>query len=100
MGAAFRLPIWIGASYAQATAWCRDNQTKSISADVHAKKPYIEVDWTHPTAIVMGAESAGLTAEEIALTDEAVRIPMKGSTESLNVAVAAGILLYEAGRHR
>jgi tRNA G18 (ribose-2'-O)-methylase SpoU len=48
----------------------------------------------------MGSESEGLSAEEIALSDIAVKIPMKGSTESLNVAVAAGILLYEAARQR
>jgi TrmH family RNA methyltransferase len=48
----------------------------------------------------MGAESDGLSAEEIALTDAAVSIPMRGATESLNVAVAAGILLYEASRER
>ena len=100
MGAAFRLPIWTGASYAQATDWCRESRTQTICADAHANRNYTEVDWTGPTAIVMGAESVGLTSEEIARTDEAVSIPMKGSTESLNVAVAAGILLYEARRHR
>jgi len=100
MGAAFRLPIWTGASYTQSIEWCRDNKAQTICADVQATKNYTEVDWRGPTAIVMGAESDGLAPEEIALTDEAIRIPMKGSTESLNVAVAAGILLYEAGRHR
>ena len=100
MGAAFRLSIWTGAGYAEAIEWCQRNQMQTICADVHALKDYAEVDWSAPTAIVIGAESDGLTPEEIALNDQAVRIPMKGSTESLNVAVAAGILLYEAGRHR
>jgi tRNA G18 (ribose-2'-O)-methylase SpoU len=48
----------------------------------------------------MGAESAGLSEKDLAATDESVAIPMQGSTESLNVAVAAGILLYEAHRQR
>jgi tRNA G18 (ribose-2'-O)-methylase SpoU len=48
----------------------------------------------------VGTESTGLTPEEIALADEAVRIPMAGSVESLNVAVATGVLLYEASRQR
>lgn len=100
MGAAFRLPIWTGADYTQAIEWCKANQAQIVCADVHANKNYTDIDWNRPTAIVMGAESDGLTPEEIALTDEAVIIPMKGSTESLNVAVAAGILLYEASRHR
>ena len=100
MGAAFRLPVWTGAGYADAIDWCRQNQTQTVCASVQATKSYTEVDWTRPTTIIMGAESAGLTPEEIAVTDGAVRIPMKGSSESLNVAVAAGILLYEAARHR
>jgi TrmH family RNA methyltransferase len=100
MGSAFRLPIWTDAAYAQAIEWCRESHTQTICADAHANRSYTEVDWTGPTAIVMGAESVGLTPEEIALTDAAVSIPMRGSTESLNVAVAAGILLYEASRQR
>jgi TrmH family RNA methyltransferase len=100
MGAAFRLPIRTGVDYLEAIGWCRENGMRTVCADVQARKDYSEVDWTRPTAVVMGAESAGLSAEEIAVTDEAIRIPMKGSTESLNVAVAAGILLYEASRHR
>jgi RNA methyltransferase, TrmH family len=100
MGASFRLPTWTGVDYGQAIAWCRENQVQIVCADVHATRDYVDIDWTRPTAIIMGAESDGLTRDEIALTDEAVRIPMKGSTESLNVAVAAGILLYEASRHR
>ena len=48
----------------------------------------------------MGTESAGLTPAEVSAADQVVSIPMKGPTESLNVAVAAGILLFEAARHR
>jgi 23S rRNA (guanosine2251-2'-O)-methyltransferase len=51
-------------------------------------------------AVVVGPESTGLSPEEIAAADEAVRIPMQGSVESLNVAVATGIILYEANRQR
>ena len=100
MGATFRLPIWTGARYAEAIDWCQANGTQTICADVDATGNYTEVDWSRSTALVMGSESSGLSPEEIALTDEAVKIPMQGSTESLNVAVAAGILLYEARRHR
>jgi tRNA G18 (ribose-2'-O)-methylase SpoU len=100
MGAAFRLPIWTGAGYDEAMDWCRRNQTQTLCADVHSTRAYTDVDWSRATAIIMGAESEGLTAAEIALADQAISIPMKGSTESLNVAVAAGILLYEAARHR
>ncbi len=100
MGSAFRLPIWTGVGYEHAINWCRRRQIQTACADVHAQKDYTEIDWSLPTAIVMGPESEGLSPEEIAMTDEAVRIPMKGQTESLNVAVAAGILLFEINRVR
>lgn len=100
MGAAFRLPIWTDVDYAQAVQWCRKNAIQTICADVKATRSYNEIDWRQPTALILGAESAGLSASEIEAADEAIRIPMKGSTESLNVAVAGGILLYEAHRQR
>jgi TrmH family RNA methyltransferase len=100
MGATFRLPLWTGVEYPQVIDWCRDQRVQTVCADAHAKKSYSDLDWRQPAAIVMGAESDGLSAEEIALTNAAVSIPMRGATESLNVAVAAGILLYEASRQR
>ena len=100
MGAAFRLPIWTGVDYYQAIEWCRRQAIQTISAHAKAGQSYTDVDWLKPAALVVGAESKGLSAEEIAATDEAVRIPMNKSTESLNVAVAAGIILYEARRQR
>jgi TrmH family RNA methyltransferase len=100
MGATFRLPLWTGVDYTQVIDWCRDQRVQTVCADVHAKTSYSDLDWRRPTAIIMGSESDGLSEEEIALTNAAASIPMKGSTDSLNVAVAAGILLYEASRQR
>jgi len=100
MGSAFRLPIWTGLEYGQAIDWCRRQRIQTVCADVHARQNYTEAEWRQATAIIMGAESDGLTPAEISMTDKAVKIPMKGQTESLNVAVAAGILLYEAARIR
>lgn len=100
MGATFRLPTWSGIDYQEAIEWGRQHRIQIACADVHAGQSFTEIDFSLPTAIVMGAESEGLSAEEVAVADIAVKIPMKGSTESLNVAVAAGILLYEAGRYR
>ncbi len=100
MGSAFRLPIWMNANFADAVAWCRTRGIKTIGADAKAQQRYADVDWRAPAALVVGAESAGLSESELAKTDAAVRVPMKGETESLNVAVAAGIILYEAQRQR
>lgn len=100
MGAAFRLPIWTDLEYARAVEWCHKRAIQTICADVKATRSYNEIDWRKPTALILGAESAGLSPEEIAGANESIKIPMKESTESLNVAVAAGIMLYEARRQR
>ncbi|MDQ6652870.1 MAG: RNA methyltransferase, partial [Acidobacteriota bacterium] len=100
MGSAFRLPIWFGPTYTEALAWCAKGGIQTICADVHAPTGYMEVDWVRPSALILGPESSGLSQEEIGAANEAVRIPMKESAESLNVAVACGILLYEAMRQR
>jgi RNA methyltransferase, TrmH family len=100
MGSAFRLPVWPGPNYEEVIEWCAARGIKTICADAHAARSYEEVDWNAPAALIVGPESNGLSPEEIALASEAVKIPMRGSAESLNVAVAAGVLLYEAARQR
>ena len=61
---------------------------------------YREVDYTRPTAIIMGQEKYGATEEAIALADHQVVIPMMGMVQSLNVSVAAALVLYEAQHQR
>ena len=100
MGSAFRLPIWVGAAYSDVLAWCDKHNIRTISADLNATKLYTEIDWKIPRALIMGPESSGLTPEEVSAAGEGVKIPMLGEIESLNVAVAAAILLYEAARQR
>ena len=100
MGSAFRLPVWFGPAYDEALAWCGERGIQRICADVHASTGYDQVDWRRPSALILGPESSGLSPEEISAANEAVRIPMRGPAESLNVAVATGVLLYEAARQR
>lgn len=59
-----------------------------------------EVDYTLPTAIVLGQEKTGVTDDAIAMSDQAIVIPMLGMVQSLNVSVAAALILYEAQRQR
>jgi TrmH family RNA methyltransferase len=100
MGSAFRLPIWSGPAYEEAVEWCRRRGMVTVCADVEAMTSYTAIDWTKASALLLGPESTGFTAEELENADQKVSIPMKGSAESLNVSVAAGILLFEAARQR
>jgi 23S rRNA (guanosine2251-2'-O)-methyltransferase len=65
-----------------------------------ATEAYTEVDWTLPSALVLGAEGPGLRRLVRETCDRVVRIPMLGAVDSLNVSVAAGVVLYEAVRQR
>jgi RNA methyltransferase, TrmH family len=100
MGSAFRLPIWRDADFAEVVHWCRERKISLVGTDADAKSAHTDWDWTRATALVLGPESIGLTSDELRATDQTVSIPMQGAVESLNVSVAAGILLYEAARQR
>jgi TrmH family RNA methyltransferase len=100
MGSAFRLPVWFGPTYDAVLGWCSARNLETVCADLEAATSYDEVDWRRPAALVLGPESSGLSREEVSRANAAVRIPMRGIAESLNVAVAAGVLLFEAARQR
>ena len=100
MGSAFRLPIWRGPGFEEVLGWCAHEGVRTVCADASGSKTHTEIDWRGPAALIVGPESTGLSAGEIAAADEAVRIPMQGLVESLNVAVAVGIILYEAQRQK
>lgn len=100
MGSTFRLNIWTGASFSEAIGFCRERRIRTISAELHGEHAHTEVDWKRPCALAVGSEASGLDSSEIAMTDESLRIPMRPPVESLNVAVATGVLLYEAARQR
>jgi RNA methyltransferase, TrmH family len=100
MGSAFRLPLWTGARFGEVLAWCRGRGVLTVGTDLAAESAHTEIDWTGARAIVCGAEAAGLADAEAASTDLRVRIPMRPPVESLNVAVALAVVLYEAARQR
>src|SRR5262245_43325001 len=100
MGSAFRLPLWLGPEYAEVIQWCQAVGIRTICTAASAAISYSDIDWTASTALVLGPESTGFTEDELAAASQVVKIPMQGEVESLNVSVAAGILLYEASRQR
>jgi RNA methyltransferase, TrmH family len=100
MGSSFRLPLWTGADFAEVVRVCREHGVRLTGATLSAARTHTQVDWTLPSALVLGSEAGGLSREELRLLDETIRIPMCPPVESLNVAVACGIILYEAERQR
>jgi len=100
MGSAFRLPIWDEADFRAALHWCAARGIHTVGTKPQARQFHTEIDWTAPHAVVVGTEAAGLSADEIAATDLSIRIPMRPPVESLNVAVALAVILYEADRQR
>lgn len=100
MGSSFRLPLWTGADFSELIDWCAGRGVRTVCADVRAARAHTEIDWTVPRALILGGEAQGLSALEAAAADESLRIPMRAPVESLNVAVAGAIVLYEAARQR
>jgi TrmH family RNA methyltransferase len=80
--------------------WLRDRGSRIVVARVDSERPYTDVDLTGPVALVLGAEDRGLTPVWTGTDVEPVRLPMRGIADSLNVSVAAAVLLYEARRQR
>lgn len=99
IGTLFCVPL-AEAGTAETIAWLKARGICSIAASPHATQPYTRPDMTRPCAIVVGAEQYGLSDEWMEQADEQVRIPMLGQADSLNVAAATTILLYEALRQR
>jgi len=99
LGTVFTLPLAV-ATTADVLAWLCDRGLRVVVARVDGSVPYTDVDLTGPVALVLGSEAHGLTAEWSGSDMTAVRLPMRGRADSLNVAAAAAILFYEARRQR
>jgi TrmH family RNA methyltransferase len=100
MGSAFRLPIAAGAEVEAVCREAREGGVRVISTSPAGGVRLHEVDLAGPSLILVGGEGAGLPGHLQAAADVLLRIPMCEPVESLNVAVAAGVILYEAYRQR
>ncbi|HWB62468.1 MAG TPA: RNA methyltransferase [Chitinophagales bacterium] len=85
---------------AQAIAFLKPKNIKTFAAELEATRYHYQQNFETGTAMVVGTEATGLSAEWLAAADEKIKIPMLGKIDSLNVSVSAGILLFEARRQR
>jgi tRNA G18 (ribose-2'-O)-methylase SpoU len=115
MGAALRLPIANGITAHEIADLCKKRDVKLIASSAAAPDPrstiedaslvrivrtFTEANFKRPVAVVFGREASGVSPDVSTLADELIHIPMAAGVESLNVAAAGAIILYEAARQR
>lgn len=93
MGALFWIP-WVQASFAEFLTWARRHGLFLLGTSAHAARDYRTIRPSQPWVLVLGNEQKGLSPEQRAACDAEVALPMRGRARSLNLAVAAGVLLY------
>lgn len=99
MGAIFSQRL-VRATFSELADWKRGRRYRLIGTSDAAARDYHGFSYDPPLVLFMGSERQGLSAEQQALCDAVVRIPMVGRSDSLNLAVATGVVLYEAFNQR
>jgi len=99
-GALHTFPVCREKSLLKTALFLKDSGLRLVCADEKSTVSPSDTDLRGPLAVVMGSEDRGISREMLAEADIKISIPMSGKIESLNVSVAAGILLYEARRQR
>jgi TrmH family RNA methyltransferase len=99
MGSIFAVPI-IRCEPELFLSWTGHNGVETVATSGYANTAHWDKEYSLPCAIMMGSEGTGLPDTLIASADKCVKIPMLGTTESLNLAVSTAIMLYEVNRHR
>ena len=99
-GALFRIPVCRVNKLWYTLKFLKENGFTIIGASEKSETVYHGVNYKKPLAIVMGSEDTGISSQVLKMIDTLVSIPIKGEIGSLNVSVAAGILIYEAIRQR
>ncbi len=100
MGASLRVPVWENTGFSDAISWSRDHGLRTTASDVGAVSAYTDINWNLPRLIIFGSEAHGLSEAVLDLVEEKTSIPMQNGVESLNLAVSAGIILFEAVRQK
>lgn len=99
-GALSRIPICREKTMSAVLDYLADSGVRVVASDLKAEKRLFEVDFTAPTAILIGSEGEGVNLNFLRRSDETFKIPQVGTTDSLNVSVATGVILYEVVKQR
>ena len=99
-GALMNIPVCRVASLYNTVKYLKSSGLQVLGASEKATKNYTDADMTLPLALVMGAEDKGISTEILSLVDTTVSLPQYGKIASLNVSVAAGVMIYEVLRQR
>lgn len=99
-GSLLRVNVFEGLESDEAIRLCREQGIRIVASDLEGSVEYTAADLTGDMALVIGNEGSGVSDEIRQAADSKVRIPMEGTIESLNAAVAAGLLMYESVRQR
>lgn len=99
VGCVFTKPV-ATASSEETIQWLRKNGVGIFCAYLNTSKPYHQIDFRKPSAIIMGTESTGLSDLWVKSSDANIIIPMHGLVDSMNVSVSAAVLVFEAVRQR
>lgn len=100
MGSVYRVPFIYVETLSNSICYLKEKGVRTYAAHLNGKKQYYDFSYKGGTAFLIGNEGNGLKKETADLADEYLRIPMEGQVESLNAAIAATILMYEAYRQR
>lgn len=100
MGSVFRLPVIRADDIRESLAVMKKEGYQVVATSLQSKVSYLDINYSRPTAFLIGRESSGLPDELLEMADEKVFIPMRAGVESLNAAISAGILIYEALRQQ
>lgn len=99
-GALLKIPVCKEQSLTEAIQFLKNSGVKVVAASERAADNYTDIEYEGPVAIVMGAEDVGISNDNLRIVDNLVKIPQVGTIGSLNVSVAAGVLIYEVIRQK
>lgn len=99
-GALSKIPVCRTPSLEQTAKYLKNSGIKLVAASEKASNNHFQIDYTAPTAIIMGSEDTGISTKLLEVSDSLAKIPLSGDIDSLNVSVATGVFLFEVVRQR